>query len=140
VWPWSRARCRCGSRISLRRSPYRIDRGHRPFQVQGLQQGSHGGSLFTPQLGQDSPGGLVQRRDQARRDPIGVARADDARRIRTVASGTFVTSIGLLFAFLGINAREVDPARSIFDVRSLPIYAAIATIALACGAVFASLT
>ena len=54
------------------------------------------------------------------------ARADDARRVRTVAAVTFVTTIAgmisLLFAFLGINASEVDPARSMFDHRYLAIY------------------
>jgi hypothetical protein len=62
------------------------------------------------------------------------ARADDARRVRTVAAVTFVTTtagtVGLLFAFLGINAREVDSARSMFDGTYLPIYLAIAAIVL----------
>lgn len=71
------------------------------------------------------------------------ARADDARRVRTVAAVTFVTTvggtIGLLFAFLGINAREVAPTRSMFDHHYLPIYFAISFIALAGVALFIGL-
>lgn len=71
------------------------------------------------------------------------ARADDARRLRTVAAVTFVTTIvgtiGLLFTFLGVNAREVQSDRSMFDHHYLPIYATIAGIAMAGGAVFAGL-
>jgi hypothetical protein len=68
------------------------------------------------------------------------ARADDARRIRTVAAVTFVTTaagtIGLLFAFLGVNAREVNPSRSMFDSHYLPIYVVILMIFLGAGALF----
>jgi hypothetical protein len=62
------------------------------------------------------------------------ARADDARRLRTAAAVTFITTVGgtlgLLFTFLGINAREVDSSRSMFDGRYLPIYLAIAGVVL----------
>jgi hypothetical protein len=71
------------------------------------------------------------------------ARADDARRIRTVAAVTFVTTIagmiGLLFAFLGVNAREVDPARSMFDSHYLAIYVTIALIGAGGGLIFVAL-
>jgi hypothetical protein len=71
------------------------------------------------------------------------ARADDARRIRTVAAVTFVTTIagmiGLLFAFLGVNAREVDPARSMFDSHYLAIYVTIAVIAAGGAVIFGAL-
>lgn len=71
------------------------------------------------------------------------ARADDARRVRTVAAVTFVTTIAgmisLLFAFLGINAREVDPARSMFDHHYLAIYLTVAGIALGGGLIFTGL-
>jgi hypothetical protein len=71
------------------------------------------------------------------------ARADDARRVRTVAAVTFVTTIAgmisLLFAFLGVNAREVDPARSMFDVHYLAIYLTIAGVALGGAVIFVGL-
>ena len=72
------------------------------------------------------------------------ARTDDARRTRTAIAVTFITTtagtIGLLFAFLGINAREVSEQRSMFDSHYLPIYAVITALMLAGVAVFAALT
>lgn len=63
-------------------------------------------------------------------------RAGDRRRIRTVVAITFVTTVSgtlsLLFGFFGINARQVDDQRSMFDDRYTPIYALIALI-LACA-------
>ncbi|MFD3699341.1 hypothetical protein ACFWUZ_24945 [Streptomyces sp. NPDC058646] len=59
-------------------------------------------------------------------------RAGDRRRVRTVVAVTFVTTVtatlGLLFAFFGINASEVDEQRSMFDLAYMPIYALIATV------------
>ncbi|OEJ21744.1 hypothetical protein AS594_39560 [Streptomyces agglomeratus] len=63
-------------------------------------------------------------------------RAGDRRRIRTVVAVTFVTTVtgtlSLLFGFFGINARQVDEDRSMFDDRYTPIYALI-TLILACA-------
>ncbi|WP_338898611.1 hypothetical protein WBG99_25990 [Streptomyces sp. TG1A-60] len=63
-------------------------------------------------------------------------RAGDRRRIRTVVAVTFVTTVtgtlSLLFGFFGINARQVDEHRSMFDDSYTPIYALIALI-LACA-------
>ncbi|MGW0731635.1 hypothetical protein [Streptomyces sp. NPDC002851] len=65
-------------------------------------------------------------------------RAADRRRVRTVVAVTFVTTVsgtlGLLFGFFGINARQVDEQRSMFDDHYAPIYLLIATI-LACAIV-----
>ncbi|MEU2154152.1 hypothetical protein ABZ532_03840 [Streptomyces sp. NPDC019396] len=59
-------------------------------------------------------------------------RAADRRRVRTVAAVTFVTTVtatlGLLFAFFGINAAEVDERRSMFDPAYAPVYALISTV------------
>lgn len=59
-------------------------------------------------------------------------RAGDRRRIRTVVAVTFVTTItgtlSLLFGFFGVNARQVDEQRSMFDDHYAPIYALIAVI------------
>ncbi|MFJ7780304.1 hypothetical protein [Streptomyces yangpuensis] len=59
-------------------------------------------------------------------------RAADRRRVRTVVAVTFITTItatlGLLFAFFGINAKEVDDGRSMFDPAYVPIYGLIATV------------
>ncbi|MFF4602630.1 hypothetical protein ACFY12_07725 [Streptomyces sp. NPDC001339] len=70
-------------------------------------------------------------------------RAADRRRVRTVVAVTFVTTVsgtlGLLFAFFGINARQVDEHRSMFDGRYTPIYALIATILLCALAIFAGM-
>ncbi|MCM9078643.1 MULTISPECIES: hypothetical protein [Streptomyces] len=56
-------------------------------------------------------------------------RAADRRRVRTVVAVTFVTTVtatlGLLFAFFGINASEVDERRSMFDLAYAPVYAVI---------------
>lgn len=72
------------------------------------------------------------------------ARADDARRTRTVIAVTFVTTtvgtLGLLFAFLGINARQVDANRSMFDSHYLLIYLGVAVVVLSGVAVFGLLT
>lgn len=68
-------------------------------------------------------------------------RADDARRVRTVAAVTFVTTVGgtlsLLFGFFGINATQVNGARSIFDGRYLPIYLLIGGLILSALGIFA---
>lgn len=72
------------------------------------------------------------------------ARTDDARRTRMAVSVTFVTTtagtVGLLFAFLGINARQVDPDRSMFDAHYLPIYLGVAVVVLSGVALFGVLT
>ena len=68
------------------------------------------------------------------------ARADDARRIRTVAAVTFVTTvagtIGLVFTFFGINARQVDQTRSIFDSRYMGIYILVGIITILAGGIY----
>ncbi|AZS74845.1 hypothetical protein DDE74_31425 [Streptomyces lydicus] len=70
-------------------------------------------------------------------------RAADRRRVRTVVAVTFVTTVsgtlGLLFAFFGINARQVDEHRSMFDDHYTPIYVLIATILLCAVAIFAGM-
>ncbi|WP_405408590.1 hypothetical protein [Streptomyces decoyicus] len=70
-------------------------------------------------------------------------RAADRRRVRTVVAVTFVTTVsgtlGLLFGFLGINARQVDEHRSMFDDHYTPIYALIVTILLCAFAIFAGM-
>lgn len=67
-------------------------------------------------------------------------RADDARRVRTVAAVTFVTTVagtlGLLFSFFGINATQVDGGRSIFDRHYLPIYLLVGSIVASAGIIF----
>ncbi|MGW2766164.1 hypothetical protein [Streptomyces sp. NPDC001275] len=67
-------------------------------------------------------------------------RAADRRRVRTVVAVTFVTTIsgtlGLLFGFFGINARQVDERRSMFDNHYTPIYTLIAAIFLCAIAIF----
>ncbi|WP_240528224.1 hypothetical protein [Streptomyces amritsarensis] len=59
-------------------------------------------------------------------------RAADRRRVRTVVAVTFITTVtatlGLLFAFFGINAKEVDEGRSMFDPAYVPVYGLIATV------------
>lgn len=70
-------------------------------------------------------------------------RAADRRRVRTVVAVTFVTTVtatlGLLFAFFGINAREVDEQRSMFDLAYTPVYALIATVLVLGFLVYAAL-
>ncbi|MFE7781776.1 hypothetical protein [Streptomyces nigrescens] len=70
-------------------------------------------------------------------------RAADRRRVRTVVAVTFVTTVSgtlsLLFGFFGINARQVDEHRSMFDDHYTPIYALIATILLCALAIFAGM-
>ncbi|GAA1202253.1 hypothetical protein [Streptomyces rhizosphaericus] len=67
-------------------------------------------------------------------------RAGDRRRIRTVVAVTFVTTVtgtlSLLFGFFGVNARQVDQNRSMFDDRYVPIYAIIALILACATAIF----
>ncbi|WP_374773245.1 hypothetical protein OG756_09330 [Streptomyces sp. NBC_01310] len=70
-------------------------------------------------------------------------RAADRRRVRTVAAVTFVTTVtatlGLLFTFFGINAKEVDDGRSMFDVAYTPIYALITSVLVLGFMLFAAL-
>ncbi|SCK56911.1 hypothetical protein YWIDRAFT_08181 [Streptomyces sp. SceaMP-e96] len=70
-------------------------------------------------------------------------RAADRRRVRTVVSVTFVTTItgtlSLLFGFFGINARQVDQQRSMFDDHYTPIYALITAILLCAVAIFGAM-
>jgi hypothetical protein len=67
-------------------------------------------------------------------------RAADRRRIRTVVAVTFLTTVSgtlsLLFGFFGINARQVDAQRSMFDDHYAPIYALIAALLLCALAIF----
>ena len=67
-------------------------------------------------------------------------RAADRRRIRTVVAVTFLTTVSgtlsLLFGFFGINARQVDAQRSMFDDHYTPIYALIAALLLCALAIF----
>ncbi|NUW45770.1 hypothetical protein [Nonomuraea rhodomycinica] len=61
-------------------------------------------------------------------------RADEDRRLRWAIAIGFVSTlavpVGLILAFLGINAREVDNSWSMFDVRYLPVYALAVLIVL----------
>ncbi|MEU2860616.1 hypothetical protein ACIQWL_24680 [Streptomyces mirabilis] len=70
-------------------------------------------------------------------------RSADRRRVRTVAAVTFVTTVtatlGLLFAFFGINSSEVDARRSIFDHAYAPVYALIASVLVLGFALYATL-
>ncbi|MCH6161490.1 hypothetical protein [Streptomyces marispadix] len=70
-------------------------------------------------------------------------RAADRRRVRTVVAVTFVTTIsgtlGLLFGFFGINARQVDAHRSMFDENYTPIYTLIVAIFLCAIVIFAGM-
>ncbi|MFI6764179.1 hypothetical protein [Streptomyces sp. NPDC050355] len=70
-------------------------------------------------------------------------RAVDRRRVRTVVAVTFVTTVsgtlGLLFGFFGINARQVDEHRSMFDDHYTPIYALITAILLCALAILAGM-
>lgn len=63
--------------------------------------------------------------------------------VRTVVSVTFVTTItgtlSLLFGFFGINARQVDQQRSMFDDHYTPIYALITAILLCAMAIFGAM-
>ncbi|TKA00194.1 hypothetical protein FCI23_43395 [Actinacidiphila oryziradicis] len=67
-------------------------------------------------------------------------RAADRRRVRTVVAVTFVTTIsgtlGLVFGFFGVNARQVDQRRSMFDNHYAPIYTLIVAIFLCAMAIF----
>jgi hypothetical protein len=65
-------------------------------------------------------------------------------RLRTAAAVTLVSTaagtLALLFAFFGVQAPQVDRARSMFDLRHYAgIYAAIAVIVLAGAGVFLTL-
>lgn len=70
-------------------------------------------------------------------------RAEDARRVRTVVAVTFVTTVGgtlsLLFGFFGINATQVNGARSIFDDHYLPIYLLIGGLIITALAIFTAM-
>ncbi|MER6029851.1 hypothetical protein [Streptomyces sp. NPDC001851] len=70
-------------------------------------------------------------------------RAADRRRVRTVVAVTFVTTVsgtlGLLFGFFGINARQVNQNRSMFDDHYMPIYVLIATILLCALVIFCAM-
>ncbi|WP_405883430.1 hypothetical protein OG762_35740 [Streptomyces sp. NBC_01136] len=70
-------------------------------------------------------------------------RSADRRRVRTVAAVTFVTTVtatlGLLFAFFGVNSSEVDAHRSMFDHTYTPVYAVIASVLVLAFALYATL-
>lgn len=70
-------------------------------------------------------------------------RSADRRRVRTVAAVTFVTTVtatlGLLFAFFGVNSSEVDAHRSMFDHSYAPVYALIASVLVLGFALYATL-
>jgi hypothetical protein len=70
-------------------------------------------------------------------------RSADRRRVRTVAAVTFVTTVtatlGLLFAFFGVNSSEVDAHRSMFDHTYTPVYALIASVLVLAFALYATL-
>ena len=65
-------------------------------------------------------------------------RADEHRRIRYAVAVGFVSTVaipaGLILAFLGINASQVNPARSMFDHHYLAMYLTVAVV-IALGAV-----
>lgn len=67
-------------------------------------------------------------------------RADEERRLRWGVAIGFLSTIavpaGIILAFFGINAHEVDPNRSIFDQRYLPVYIAVLVI-MSLGAIIA---
>ncbi|WP_067184399.1 hypothetical protein [Microtetraspora niveoalba] len=64
-------------------------------------------------------------------------RADEDRRLRWTAAigavSTLAVPVGLILAFLGVNASEVDVTRSMFDGRYLPVYG-LAVVLLLVGA------
>ncbi len=68
------------------------------------------------------------------------ARVSEDRRIRTTAAVTLLTTVagtlGLLFAYFGINASQIDGSRSMFDRRYLAIYLAVLVIVAVSGAVY----
>ncbi|MHA5050590.1 hypothetical protein [Streptomyces sp. SD15] len=70
-------------------------------------------------------------------------RSADRRRVRTVVAVTFVTTVtatlGLLFAFFGVNSSEVDVHRSMFDLAYAPVYALIASVLVLGFALYATL-
>jgi hypothetical protein len=67
-------------------------------------------------------------------------RADDARRVRTVAAVTFVSTVAgtlsLLFGFFGINATQVNANHSMFDPRYVWIYLLILFLLGGAAAIF----
>ena len=62
-------------------------------------------------------------------------RADDDRRMRWTAAVGFLTTVGLplslVLTFFGINAREVNQDRSMFDAHYLPMHSLLAAIIVA---------
>jgi hypothetical protein len=70
-------------------------------------------------------------------------RADDDRRIRWTVAAGFVSTIaipsGLILAFFGINATQVDPGRSIFDHHYLDVYLLVAAIVALGGLLYVAL-
>lgn len=67
-------------------------------------------------------------------------RADEERRLRWgVAIGylsTIAVPAGIILAFFGMNAHEVDPDRSMFDQRYLPLYLIVLAV-MSVGAIIA---
>jgi hypothetical protein len=59
-------------------------------------------------------------------------RADENRRIRYAVAVGFVSAVAipasLILAYLGINASQVDPNRSMFDHRYLGMYLIVAAV------------
>jgi hypothetical protein len=68
------------------------------------------------------------------------ARVSEDRRIRTTAAVTLLTTIagtlGLLFAYFGVNASQIDGSRSMFDRNYLAIYLVVLGIVAVSGAVY----
>lgn len=59
-------------------------------------------------------------------------RADEERRLRWAVAIGFLSAVavptGIILAFFGINANEVNPDRSIFDHHYLPVYITVLTV------------
>lgn len=64
-------------------------------------------------------------------------RADEERRLRWGAAIGFLSAVavpsGIILAYFGINANEVNPNRSIFDERYLPVYITVLIVMLIGG-------
>lgn len=70
-------------------------------------------------------------------------RADDNRRLRYAVAVGFVSAVAipasLILAFLGINASQVNPRRSMFSHHYLAMYLTVAALIVTAGLLFAAL-